>query len=73
MSLSDVIYQLQKRLEETTPMIFSDNGFLSRHIIADSQTTRLEDCAYFTHLKLSCQDLREAVSHITVLSIIPPV
>ncbi len=54
-------------------MIFPNNGFLSRHIIAESQTKRLEACAYYTHLKLSCQTLREAVSHITVLSIIPPI
>jgi len=54
-------------------MIFLNNGFLSRYIIADSRTKRLEACAYFTHLKLSCQALREADSHIIVLSIIPPV
>ena len=52
-------------------MIFPKCGFLPRHIVADSQTKRLEACAYYTHLKLSCQTLREADSHITVLSIIP--
>jgi hypothetical protein len=63
--------QLQKRFEVKKLMIFPNNGFLSRHIIADSQTKRLNTPAYYTHLKLSCQPLRESASHITVLSIIP--
>jgi hypothetical protein len=49
-------------------MIFPNNGFLSRHMIADLKTTQLD---YYPHLKLSCQPLREAASHISVLSIIP--
>ena len=53
-------------------MIYPNCGFLSRHTVADSQTKPLKAPAYYTHLKLSCQPLREAPSHITVLSIIPP-
>jgi hypothetical protein len=65
----DYIDDLNKR----HPMIFSINCFLSLHIIAASQTMRLEACAYYTHLNLSCQTFREAASHIIVLTIIPPV
>jgi len=52
-------------------MIFPDKCFLPRHITADSQIKRHIASYYYTHLKLSCQLLRETASHIIVLSIIP--
>jgi hypothetical protein len=52
-------------------MIFPDSHLLPLHIFADSQTEWLKASVYCTHLKLSCQTLREAASHIIVLSIIP--
>jgi len=52
-------------------MFFSNDGFLYRHKIADSQTERLKALYYNTHMKLLCQPLRKAASYIIVLSIIP--
>ena len=52
-------------------MIISDSHLFCRHKTADSQTKQPKALGYYTHLKLSCQPLREAASHIRVLSIIP--
>jgi hypothetical protein len=54
-------------------MIFFNNGFLSLHIIAASQTGEHKPLDYFTHMKLACQPICLTASYIIVLSIIPPV
>jgi hypothetical protein len=53
-------------------MIIPNKEFLTRYMVADLKINQLPAPNYFTHLKLSCQPIREAASHTFVLSIIPP-
>jgi hypothetical protein len=67
--MSSLVYKIV--LRQINLMILPEIGLFRRHKIADLQTKQLKALLYYTHLKLSCQHLREAASHIIVLSIIP--